>query len=170
MKIAIGIAIGCAALIVLAIVAVASLIGFISLKKTKYDKVAIPFIESYIVELSSWEPDRVRQYWAPEVLAQLDPEETERLFLAYRQLGALQSHDPPLFLQVGAHTKIPYSALVTYQVPARFDGGEALLTIQLVPTESEGLKVWHIHIESDAFLPQLESPADTPEVEQAPAG
>jgi hypothetical protein len=164
MKTAKKVAIGCAALVVLAVAMVASIVGLVWVKKAKYDKVAIPFLESYMLELVSWDPERVRQHWAPEVVAQMKPEETRRLFLAYRQLGALQSHDRPEFRQVGAHTRIPYSALVTYQVSARFDAGEALLTFQLVPTESNGLRIWYLNIDSEAFLPELEPKASSPPV------
>ena len=154
--------IGCAIAIGLVVVFFASIVGFFFYKKARLDKQAVPFLDAYIVELSSWDPERVKSYWAPEVLAQVKPEQTERLFLMYQRLGKLKSHDRPEIRQVGAHTGIPYPELATYQVSAEFDAGPALLTIQLVRARTNQPRIWFLNIDSEAFLPPAESHDTSP--------
>jgi hypothetical protein len=148
-------AIGCLAVAAMVVLGVIGLWGFVRFQKAKHDKTAIPFIESYLIQLAHWEPERVQQYWAPEVAAALNSEQTKRLFAMYSKLGELQSFEPVAFRQVGANTKVPYREVVTYQVSAKFAAGPANITLQLVRPRSGEIRVWYLHINSLAFLPEV---------------
>ena len=146
--------IGCAVALAVVVLCIVSLWVFVHYKQTMYDKRVIPFLDEYLVHLSTWDPAEVEGYWAPEVRAKLKPEDVGRLFLLYRRLGRLKSHDRPRFRQVSATTEVPYPELVTYQVDAIFEAGPARLTVNMVTDEQGQLKIWYIEIKSDAFLPK----------------
>ena len=148
------IGIGCTAALVVVVLCIASLWVFVHYKQSRYDPRVIPFLDEYLVHPSTWDPTEVEGYWAPEVRAKLKPEDIERLFLLYRRLGRLKSHDRPRFRQVSATTEVPYPEVVTYKVDAIFEAGPAELTINMVTDGQGTLKIWYIEIRSNAFLPE----------------
>jgi hypothetical protein len=83
--------------------------------------------------------------------------------LAYQKLGSLVSFDDPSFIQVGIHNSIPYPEYVTYQVAANYSNGPATLTLRLVKVRGQ-LRVWGLHIDSSAFLPEALPEQPKPQV------
>lgn len=154
---------GCSALLGLCIIGLVSLWAFFHFKQSKYDEDVIPFLQVFMKDLSWWDPKMIDPYWAPEVQAALDPEGTQRLFLAYQKLGALVSFEDPIFVQVGIHPSIPYPEYVTYQVAANYSAGPATLSLRLVKVRGQ-LRVWALHIDSSAFLPEAPPEQPKPEI------
>ena len=149
-----GIGVG---LVVLAlIVALAGLWFFVRAKQSKYDPVAIPYIEEALPVISRWELDDFREFFVPEVLEGMSEQEMERFFLWFSRLGSLQTFEEPEFVQISASTDVPYPSLITYQVSAQYENGEATVTFVLVPVDSETVKLWLFHIDSLALLPTME--------------
>lgn len=158
MSVAKKILIGCGAITGLGVVAVVGVLIFVTAKKRQYDRIALPYLEEVMPVLSSWSSEEFEPYWAPEVAAKNDPQKLRRLFKMFRQLGELESYDEPAFRNVTASTSVPYPAVVLYVVVAQYEAGQATLSLKLVPTE-DSLKVWSLHINSDAFLPAADLPA-----------
>ncbi|MCH6258590.1 hypothetical protein MLD52_18665 [Puniceicoccaceae bacterium K14] len=151
------IAIGCSGLFVLIILGIVGLLLIINAKKDKYDKLAIPFFEECIPVLSKWKMEDFAPYWAPEVMEAVEPEQLKRLFELYRKLGELESFEEPQFLRVSASTNSPYGSFVTYSTLAYYEKGEAQISCILVPIQPNELKIWNLQVNSNAFLPEIET-------------
>lgn len=154
------IAIGCGGIVAISIISIVGLFLFIGAKKDKYDKIAIPFFEEIMPILSTWNSSSLESYWAPEVLEVVNPDQMKRLFGTYKRLGHLEQYDSPQFQKIFASTSNPYGSLVTYVFSAQYENGNATLSYSLVPTDSDGLKIWSLYINSDVFLDPIEDDQD----------
>lgn len=154
--------IGCGGVVAIAILGIASLFLLVSAKKSKYDRIAVPFLEESIPVLSTWNSDMFESFWAAEVKEKVEPERMKKLFGMYQKLGDLKSYNEPQFQQVMASTGNPYGSFVTYSIIAEYENGKARITCVLVPTKSDGLKYWKLQINSDAFLDPID---DSPKTE-----
>ena len=125
--------VGCAALLGLGLVAAVALVLFVTAKESKYDRIALPFFEEVMPVLSTWDPEALEGYWAPEIRDQTEPEKLRRLFQMFQALGPLVSFDEPEFQNVGVTTEVPYPSVVLYVIEAEYEAGRATLTFRLVP-------------------------------------
>ena len=151
---------GCCGCLVLVVLAIGSCAGFLALKEAKYDPLAIPYIEDVMPDLTTWEPLRFEQHFAPEVLEQNGHDRIAPMFNWYSVLGALRSFETPEFHRISKSLGVPYSSVVTYTVRAEFERGPALITFNLVPVTDEELKVFGVFINSDALIPEGNSSPD----------
>lgn len=152
MKLGKKIAFGCLGAVVIGVLSITGLFLLVSAKKSKYDRLAIPFFADAIPALSTWDREGFDPYWAAEIRNGIEPERMDQLFGMYQKLGRLESYEEPQFLQVTASTSNPYGSFVTYSVVADYENADAYMTFVLVPTTGDGLKIWRLQISSDAFL------------------
>ncbi len=114
------------------------------------------FLSEAIPTISSWDPEGSSRLFAPEAREQVDPDDLRRLFKTYAELGELKSFDTPRFLRVSSSTEIPYRTVLTYDVEAEYSAGGARLTFELVRGKTRNLMIWHLKIDSKAFLRPLD--------------
>ena len=156
MKTGSKIALGCGGSLIFTALAIVGLVLLVNAKKDEYNERAIPFFETCIPELSSWDYARFEQYWAVEVIEGIERAQMEKLFATYSKLGKLRSHEEPQFKGVATSTNNPYLSSVTYSIQAEYENGSALITCILVPVKDDALKVWNLQINSDVFLEAIE--------------
>lgn len=155
------IAMGCAMLGTLGLAAIFLLALWFRHHTRQVDQEVIPYIEAALPEIATWERARIDSWWAPEMLAQQDPRQVDRIFLAFSRLGALRSWSKPELVWSGVSTTVPRGRGIVYQVNGEFEAGPATLTLTLVRASDGSLQLWGLNINSDAFLPELPSPEET---------
>jgi hypothetical protein len=104
------------------------------IKADRYEQTAIPYIDSVMPALTSWQPEQLIPVLSPQAKAEFA---NEKLRAAYRLLGRLgqfQAMEKPRFIASIADSseQLGDVELVDYEVEVRFDSGPALLKIRLV--------------------------------------
>lgn len=162
------VALGCAGCFAIVVAVVATIVGFVYFKKRQYDPQVRDFLAEAMPVLGRWDQEAFRYYWAQEALDSMSREDETRLFMAFRALGGLESYGEPRFVQIGKHVGVPYPATIAYNVEAKFDAGDALISFVFVrDPEEKRLRVWYLNINSKAFLPSV---SPTPPSGDAPPG
>jgi hypothetical protein len=147
--------IGCGALsVVLLLVAIVAAVIFIP-RSLRLDKDATAYIEEAVPQIAAtWDPQALIHRASPELLATVKSQEDwERLFAAYRRLGALQKLEKPSGnVSSGAFAGTGSFTIGQYSAQATFEHGAAQLRIQLRRV-GDGWKIDGFQIDSELFLP-----------------
>lgn len=122
-------------------------------KADRYDDTAIPYLESSIPRLASWQYDQLRPLLSPK--AKLDFE-NKKLREAYRQfdrLGQFESMEKPRYTKSYGSTREALGDIevVEYQVSSRFASGPAVIKVKLI-TDGASYYIDHFGIHSDIFI------------------
>lgn len=122
------------------------------MKADRFDETAIPYLESSIPVLASWQYGQLEPLLSPE--ARLDFK-NEKLRAAYRQfdrLGKFGSMGKPRYEKsYGASSgELGDVEIVEYQVPTQFESGPAIIKIKLV-ADGESYYIQHFGIHSEKF-------------------
>ena len=121
----------------------------------RWDREATAYIEGAVPEIArAWNPQALIDRASPELLAAVkSADDWERLFTAYRRLGALQKLEKPTgSVTSGAFAGTGAFTIGQYTANAIFENGQAQLKIQ-VRLVDNGWKIDAFHINSDLFLP-----------------
>ena len=141
-------------LVVLLIILFFALIGLWAWKEqSDYESTAVPYLESVIPEIVTWNPDVIWDYYDDEVRSVVSQEDSAKVIRYLSQLGTLDSLSRPQFRQVtsSATLKTGTKKLVVYQVPAVFENGDATIGVTLVDRDGE-FSIYHFKVNSMAFL------------------
>jgi len=103
-------------------------------QSSQYDGTVIPYIQKVLPELSTWDPEIVKQYMAPEVLSTITAEDLKYTMERLAQIGELQSIDKMKFKKkaTGKAGDLVQQPVITYTVNAQYSTGKATVTIALL--------------------------------------
>jgi len=121
----------------------------------KYAATAVPYIKQVVPQISGWDPVVIRSLMSEDSLRNLPPGKFERIIEIFSQMGELQSMDEPVYKQSDS-IPLPDGGsrpLVRYEVKARYQKGEAVLTLNLVEMGG-GFKVSHFNLGSEVLSSQ----------------
>ena len=123
------------------------------MKSAQYEKTAVPYIKEKIPELSSWDPNVAKKYFAPEVLEITKDEDLIRLMRWFSKLGALKGIEEPQFINVSSSATVSngQQTIASYTILAHYENGDANITIRLLEVEN-GFKIYQFHISSMALI------------------
>jgi hypothetical protein len=140
-------------IIVVILIAIASVTGYNHYLASKYEDTAIPYVKRFIPEMSKWQPEIITGYMPRESLESTPEENIVKIVEYLSKLGALKSMEEPVFSKVysGAPGKDEGKTVVVYTVNAVYETGDAEITVNLLETE-ESFKVYNFHINSLALL------------------
>jgi len=104
------------------------------IKADRYEATAIPYLDSVMPAVTSWQPEQLIPVLAPEAKAEFASEKLRAAYRSLARLGRFQGMEKPRFVASRADTseQLGDVELIDYEVALRFDSGPALLKIKLV--------------------------------------
>jgi hypothetical protein len=132
-------------------------IYFKSQEGVEYDKVAIPYIQKAVAEISLWDTEKTKKLMAPEVLAKIPKEKFDRAMVFFSQLGTLQSMEEPSFKKVfiDQETDIGNQTIVEYEVDTIYEHGDAEVDIKLLK-KGESYQIYRFNFRAEKLTPMEE--------------
>ncbi len=153
-------------LLFLGIIATAAALCFFGIKyyKTyqaeKYDVIAIPYMETLIPKISTWQGEVIWENLAFRARKQLDPERFSAIIAEFSKLGELKSFSTPKFEVVSRgmtekedmyRDEDDLKTILTYTSDAVYEHGDAKITFMLAVKE-EQLELYYFTIMSNVLL------------------
>jgi hypothetical protein len=122
------------------------------IKADRYDETAIPYLDSAMPMLTSWQYQQLKPLLSPGARLDFENEKVRSAYQAFSQLGQCQSMDRPRYSTSyqGSSKELGDVDVVEYQAVLQFDTGPALIKIKLV-TDGESYFVHHFGIQSEIF-------------------
>jgi hypothetical protein len=142
------------AIIVLVIISlILVLVGYVKYQESSYEKTAVPYVKEAIPAITSWNPQKVRALMQPQISQTISDADLSKLLGWLSKLGALKGIDEPQFDNVfsGADTNYGSYKIVTYDVLAHFDHGDAKIVLRIMD-KGGVLKVFAFNINSKALM------------------
>ena len=124
-------------LVVVVVAVISAIVGYniyTQNQADKYDAVAVPYIKTIVPVVSNWNPETIKPLMAPEVLEKIPEEKFNQTMTWFSKLGALQSMAAPVFKKTHSEGKDDKDkqTIVIYDVDAKYENGDALITLQLI--------------------------------------
>ena len=128
------------------------------IKADRFDETAIPYLESAMPMLTSWQYEQLKPLLSPGARLDFENEKVRSAYQAFSQLGQLRSMDRPRYIasQKGSSKELGDVDVVEYQVTLQFDSGPAVIKIKLV-ADGESYFVHHFGIQSEIFASSVSS-------------
>ena len=118
----------------------------------QYDNKAIPYIKAAIPEISKWDKDIFNSYLSSEAKRKIDPDNLLKIVEVFKKMGALVSFEEPEFESTQPYglVKGEEKTLIVYNVDAKYENGDALLTFTLVDGKDR-LELHYFNMQSEAL-------------------
>jgi hypothetical protein len=122
------------------------------MQASRYEATAIPYIEKVLPQISTWDPVKVRECMAPEVLVRVTEAELNALLASLSRIGELISIEKITFKNItsGENITSGKQSLVTYLLEANYSSGEALVTVSLLD-KGGAFDLYHFNFQSQAL-------------------
>jgi hypothetical protein len=123
------------------------------IKADRYDKVAIPYLDSALPELASWRYERLQPFLSPGARVEFDSDEGQAVYQLFSKLGRLESQGKPEYLGERSTTTelLGDIQLLAYQVPLQFETGPAIIKLNLA-NDGQRYFIHHFGIHSEIFV------------------
>jgi len=104
------------------------------IKADRYEATAIPYIDSVMPAVTSWQPERLIPVLSPNAKLEFENEKLRAAYRALSRLGQFQTMQKPRFVASRADSseQLGDVELIDYEVELQFDSGPAILKIKLV--------------------------------------
>lgn len=122
------------------------------IKADRYDETAIPYLESAMPMLTSWQYEQLKPLLSPGARIDFENEKMRVAYKSFSRLGRLESMEKPRYM-AGSAGNIPELGdveLIDYQVVLQFDTGPAMIKIKLV-ADGKSYHVQHFSFQSEIF-------------------
>jgi len=154
-------------LVILLIILFFALLGLWTWKEqSAYESTAVPYLESVVPEITTWDPEIAWGYFDQEVRDTISSEDNAKIINYLSMLGDLEYLARPQFRQVtsSATLRTGTRKLVVYQIPAEFENGDATINVTLSDRDGE-FNIYNFKVDSMAFFESasqetLDAPAD----------
>ncbi|MCP4391779.1 MAG: hypothetical protein GY802_26020 [Gammaproteobacteria bacterium] len=125
------------------------------IKADRYDETAIPYLESALPRLTSWEYQQLRPMLSPRARLDFENEKVQAAYQAFSRLGQLKSMERPQFVanRFDSSDEMGDIEIVDYKVALRFDSGPAMIKLKLI-ADGESYFIHHFGIHSEQFVDQ----------------
>ena len=122
------------------------------IKADRYDETAIPYLESALPMLTSWQYEQLKPLLSPTAQKDFENENMRAAYRSFSRLGLFQSMEKPSYIASQADNIPPLGdiELIDYQVALQFDTGPAVIKIKLV-ADSKSYHVQHFSFQSEIF-------------------
>ena len=122
-------------------------------QSSQYDGTVVPYIQEVLPKLSTWDPEIVKQFMAPEVLRTVTDENLASIMGALAQIGELQGISEMKFKKkaTGGVGDLVQQPVITYTVTAQYSTGEAIVTLSFLD-KGDSYDVYHFNFETDALF------------------
>lgn len=122
------------------------------IKADRYDETAIPYLESALPRLASWDYAQLKPLLTSGARQDFEHEKVQAAYQAFSRLGQLQSMDRPQFVanRFDSSDEAEDIEIVDYKVPLQFDSGPAMIKIKLL-ADGKSYRIHHFGIHSEKF-------------------
>ena len=122
------------------------------IRADRYEETAIPYLESALPKLISWQYRKLESLLSPEARLVFESEEVRAAYRSYSRLGQFKSAGKPQFIGNSSDSSPTLGdvELIAYQMPLEFDSGPAMIKINLIAT-GESYTISHFGIHSEIF-------------------
>ena len=122
------------------------------IKADRYEETAIPWLESAMPRLTSWQYEQLEPLLSPSARADFKNEKLRAAYRSFGKLGQFQSMEKPRF--TASHNdsskELGDVEIIDYQVALQFDSGPAMMKIKLV-ADGNSYHVQHFGFHSEIF-------------------
>jgi len=125
------------------------------IKADRFDETAIPYLESAIPSLTSWEYEQLKPLLSPAARRDFENEKVRAAFRSYDRLGQMISMEKPQYLasQSDSSDELGEIEVVDYKVVLQLDSGPAMVKIKLI-ADGKSYYIHHFGIHSEQFADQ----------------
>ena len=122
------------------------------IKADRFDDTAIPYLESSIPKLASWQYEQLKPLLSPAAKSDFENEKMKEAYRLFSRLGRFDSMERPRYSKDYSDTsqELGDIEVVEYQVSLQFDSGPAIIKIKLI-SDGESYYIHHFGIHSDIF-------------------
>lgn len=122
-------------------------------KSSQYEETAIPYMDTAIADISTWELETFKKYLTASELEDINQSDLEKLIRALSKMGKLVEIGEYQFNTVTSRALAGGGSgtFVTYTVPATYENGNATLIITL-KEEADSFSVYHFKLNSLALF------------------
>lgn len=131
------------------------------IKADRYEETAIPYLESAMPKLTSWQYDQLKPLLSPAARVDFENEKLRAAYQSFSRLGQYQSMEKPRYTASRAESsqELGDIELIDYQVVLQFDSGPAMLKIKLV-ADGKSYYVQHFGFHSEIFVEEPSTPTN----------
>jgi hypothetical protein len=122
------------------------------IKADRYEETAIPYLESVMPKLTSWQYDQLRPLLSPAARLDFENEKVRAAYQSFSRLGQFQSMEKPRYTasREDSSEELGDIELIDYQAALQFDSGPAAIKIKLV-ADGKSYYIRHFSIQSEVF-------------------
>jgi hypothetical protein len=122
------------------------------MKADRYDETVLPYLESVLPKLTSWQYSQLKPFLSPEAQVEYEAETGQAIFQSFKKLGALESAAKARYMGVhsGNSEALGDIEIIAYQLPLQFESGPALIKFKLA-SDGERYYIHQFGIQSEIF-------------------
>ena len=131
------------------------------MKANRYEETAIPYLETVMPKLTSWQYDQLRPLLSPAARLDFENENVRAAYQSFGRLGQFQSMEKPRYTASRTDSSQEFGDIevVDYQVALQFDSGPAVIKIKLV-ADGKSYYVQHFGFHSEIFVEEPSTPTN----------
>jgi hypothetical protein len=120
------------------------------MKADRFDETAIPYLESSIPKLASWQYEQLRPLLSPKAKLDFENKTLREAYQKFNRIGRFESMDKPHYMKSysGTSEKLGDIKIVEYQVSLKFDSGPSVIKIKLI-TDGGSYYIHHFGLHSE---------------------
>ncbi|MDH5353279.1 MAG: hypothetical protein OEY09_02445 [Gammaproteobacteria bacterium] len=122
------------------------------MKADRYDDTAIPYLESAMPRLTSWQYELLEPLLSPTAKLNFKNQEMREAYRLFNRLGQFESMDKPRYEKSysGVSQALGDVEIVEYQASLEFDTGPAVVKIKLI-ADGKSYYINHFGFHSEVF-------------------
>ena len=127
------------------------------IKAVKFEETAIPYLESAMPRVASWQYDQLEPLLSPSARRDFENKKLKEAYRSFSQLGQFQSMEKPRYTASRNENSKEMGDIevIDYEVVLQFDSGPAMIKIKLVADgTSYYVRQFGFHSEIFAAAPQ----------------
>ena len=123
------------------------------IRADRYEETAIPYLESALPKLISWQYAELEPLLSPEARLVFENAKVQAAYRSYSRLGQFKSAGKPQYIgnSTDSSSALGDVELIAYQIPLEFDSGPAMIKINLI-AYGKSYYVSHFGIHSEIFV------------------
>jgi len=131
------------------------------MKADRYEETAIPYLESAMPKLTSWQYDKLKSLPSPAARLDFENEKVRAAYQSFSRLGQFQSMEKPRYTASRAESskELGDIELIDYQAALQFDSGPAVIKIKLV-ADGKSYHIQHFGFHSEIFADDSSTPGN----------
>lgn len=122
------------------------------IKADRYEATAIPYLETAIPEITSWQYERLKPLLSPAAKKDFDNQAMQQAYRQFDRLGRFESMEKPRYTASYGDTsnELGDIEVVDYQVSLQFDSGPAIIKVKLI-ADGKSYYIHHFGFHSEIF-------------------